>query len=439
VIQDQLLRRGFFPKELPPVFTSENFADFIKLHDDLNIGSELADKTVMSRPAIHNLARPGQMRRKLQIPNPLNFLQLATILDQNWQTVEGHLQKSRLSASKPVDASYVRAFVPECSGGELPKLRAKARATGRYLVKTDISRFYHSIYTHSIPWALHGKDWSKKNRREGLGNELDRVLRNGQDGQTLGIPVGPDTSLVIAEIIGAAIDDRIQDAMPHGFRFMDDFEAAFGSRAAAENGLLRIEEALAEFELGINRLKTTITQLPQVLERPWVNSIRAYHIDEEGAITEDELLRYFSHVFEAASSFSFDPVVAYGVNRLRAIHVDQEVWPMFQDLLFQCALADPSSLPIVLGQQYRHNEYGVSERLDDALNEIIVVHSSLGHASEVTWALWGAIWFQRRLSTEAAFAASGLDDPAAGLMTLLAYDKGVFPGLPNPEAWASCQ
>ncbi|MFM6127183.1 MAG: hypothetical protein ACKPBV_00235 [Sphaerospermopsis kisseleviana] len=28
----------------------------------------------------------------------------------------------------------------------------------KYLIKTDIKNFYPSIYTHSIPWALHKKD-----------------------------------------------------------------------------------------------------------------------------------------------------------------------------------------------------------------------------------------------------------------------------------------
>jgi len=27
----------------------------------------------------------------------------------------------------------------------------------KYLIKTDIKNFYPSIYTHSIPWALHDK------------------------------------------------------------------------------------------------------------------------------------------------------------------------------------------------------------------------------------------------------------------------------------------
>lgn len=34
----------------------------------------------------------------------------------------------------------------------------------RFIAKTDISRFYHSIYTHAVPWAFHGKDAAKSDR-----------------------------------------------------------------------------------------------------------------------------------------------------------------------------------------------------------------------------------------------------------------------------------
>lgn len=37
-------------------------------------------------------------------------------------------------------------------------------------------------------------------------NRLDFILRKGQDGQTVGIRVGPDASRFVAEVISIAID-----------------------------------------------------------------------------------------------------------------------------------------------------------------------------------------------------------------------------------------
>ncbi|MCV5837901.1 RNA-directed DNA polymerase, partial [Escherichia coli] len=78
--------------------------------------------------------------------------------------------------------------------------------------KTDISRFYHSIYTHSIAWTYHTKDISKRNRSNSLfGNVLDKHSQDSQDGQTIGLPIGPDTSLIIAESLLSNIDLKLSE------------------------------------------------------------------------------------------------------------------------------------------------------------------------------------------------------------------------------------
>jgi hypothetical protein len=65
------------------------------------------------------------------------------------------------------------------------------------------------------------------------GNLLDLRVRNAQDGQTIGLPVGPDTSRLLAEIVGTAVDKAVQTALRGkrnwsakqrgGMRFVDDF------------------------------------------------------------------------------------------------------------------------------------------------------------------------------------------------------------------------
>jgi hypothetical protein len=60
------------------------------------------------------------------------------------------------------------------------------------------------MYTHSLAWALDSKENVKTNLRSrisSVGDDLDLAARNGQEKQTKGIPVGPDSSQVLAEII----------------------------------------------------------------------------------------------------------------------------------------------------------------------------------------------------------------------------------------------
>ena len=150
--------------------------------------------------------------------------------------------------------SSSRAIVSRYQYGELTRLRALRRRAARYLLITDIDQFYPTIYTHAIPWALHGKAASKAALKTGktkgapsLGDEIDKALRLMNDGQTQGIPIGPDTSLLVAEVLLAAADDTLLpkassllSAVPapfQGFRYVDDYELAFATLSAAEDTL----------------------------------------------------------------------------------------------------------------------------------------------------------------------------------------------------------
>mgnify|MGYP000856593299 CR=1 FL=1 len=61
-----------------------------------------------------------------------------------------------------------------------------------YVLHTDISDCYGSIYTHSIAWSLHTKVTAKQRRndRSLIGNVIDKHLQDMAYGQTNGIPQG---------------------------------------------------------------------------------------------------------------------------------------------------------------------------------------------------------------------------------------------------------
>lgn len=77
-------------------------------------------------------------------------------------------------------------------------------------VSADLRSFFHSIYTHSIPWAIYGKAWAKIPANRGYthyGNVLDLLSQNLQGAQTIGLPVGPDTSRLLAEVVTSGVDE----------------------------------------------------------------------------------------------------------------------------------------------------------------------------------------------------------------------------------------
>lgn len=73
----------------------------------------------------------------------------------------------------------------------------------KYVFHADVSDCYSSIYTHSIAWAMHGKENAKKNKRNRslTGNMIDLYIQSMQYGQTNGIPQGSVLLDFIAEII----------------------------------------------------------------------------------------------------------------------------------------------------------------------------------------------------------------------------------------------
>jgi len=204
---DSICAHGFLPKELPPQFSSVSLGNFLTASGG-TLPALLQNSTKVADTGVHSLARFGVHRRQLGIPNPIAFSKLASCMVTNWPTLVAAFSLSRFSETKPADRPAPdRPFDRSDSFASRPFVRARVRSTARYLVTADVSRFYHSLYTHSIPWALHTKTVAKTNRTQALlGNQIDKLVREGQDRQTVGIPVGPDTSLILAEIVLAQVD-----------------------------------------------------------------------------------------------------------------------------------------------------------------------------------------------------------------------------------------
>jgi hypothetical protein len=293
-------------------------------------------------------------------------------------------------------------------------------------LRTDITRFYPSIYTHAIPWAFHGKEHAKANRFGGLGNELDRLVRSAQDGQTVGIPVGPDSSLVIAEAIAAVIDEELSGYDFRGMRFMDDYELVFDTRSQAEGALERIEACLSSYELAINPRKTRIDQLPVELDYPWRTSLADYKFPHERKTTRRSILNYFNLMFRLLHENSFEPVIPYGIACLRSADLDPDVWPVLQALLCQCLLADPSCLRSVFQLIEKNKELEPSQLFGDVLNKIISSHVALGHGSEIAWALWVAVKLGMKIHDSVVIELKKSEDPIVRLSAIRARAEGLI-------------
>lgn len=133
-----------------------------------------------------------------------------------------------------------------------------------YLIETDITNCYGSVYTHSIAWALHTKDVAKQQKRGNLiGNIIDKYIRAMRYGQTNGIPQGSVLMDFIAEMVLGYIDTLLSDRIKannitdyHILRYRDDYKIFVNNPHAGEHILKIITEVLAEFGMKPNTLKT---------------------------------------------------------------------------------------------------------------------------------------------------------------------------------------
>ena len=137
-----------------------------------------------------------------------------------------------------------------------------------YVLHTDITDCYGSIYTHSVPWAIHTKPIAKLNRNGNglIGNVIDKHLRDMSFGQTNGIPQGSVLMDFIAEmVLGFAdleLSDRIQQQNIQDYqiiRYRDDYRIFSNNPQVAELITKLLTEILIDLGMRLNAHKTIVS------------------------------------------------------------------------------------------------------------------------------------------------------------------------------------
>ncbi|MBI3525085.1 MAG: RNA-directed DNA polymerase [Betaproteobacteria bacterium] len=439
-----ILARGYFPKELPPPFNTKSFGAFADtapavLHLDLTKKGSKSNLTTL--PAIHNQARSGTLRRKLTIPNPVSQYQVARVVAEGWGTLKSACAVSPISLTTPRYLKHsLRAINTRRAFDAIPVARARSRVASRYVFTTDLSQFYPSIYTHTIPWALHTKSVAKAKPHDYtlLGNVLDLAIRNGQDKQTVGIPIGPDTSLVVAEVILSSVDAKLGGAITErGFRYIDDIGCGFRTIAEAEETLGQLQHLIGDLQLQLNPRKTRITELPSELEASWVPHLRLFSFRTFSAGTQQtDLLSYFGRAFDLAAINREEAILRYSVQRMRSVNISEKNWALYENLLLQCLSVEPGTAPAVIGELYKYHLRMPLDlsRIAESLQQLIEHHAPLHHGSEVVWALWGAICLDCKLDARIVEKSLLASDPCVALCALHAISKGLVLGAVDVSA-----
>ncbi len=139
----------------------------------------------------------------------------------------------------------------------------------QYVLHADISDCYGSIYTHSIPWALHTRPVAKAKRKRGelLGNEIDGTIQDMREGQTNGIPQGSVVMDFIAEMVLGYADELLAERLDAAgvteyyiLRYRDDYRVFVNNPELGELILRTLTEVLIDLGLKLNGSKTSQAQ-----------------------------------------------------------------------------------------------------------------------------------------------------------------------------------
>lgn len=143
----------------------------------------------------------------------------------------------------------------------------------RFMKSLDVSKCFFNIYTHSVSWAIKGKEVAKATRSAfSFESELDSLMQAANYGETNGIVVGPEFSRIFAEIIFQDIDRRIERALHPRFnnsdyairRYVDDFFIFANSKDETETIEGIISSTLEEYKLFLNSGKSIVSIRPFV-------------------------------------------------------------------------------------------------------------------------------------------------------------------------------
>lgn len=406
------VRKGYLPDGLPPSFSTAQIASHFSQKDDKFLSEGL--KPV--RAAIYSASKRGMTRRAFSIIHPMSAFDLAKFIADHEVDINAHFGKSSFSSSRPEKTPDGMRSVKISAHSDVDFEIMKRFSGYRYIAKTDISRFYHSIYTHSIPWAFHGKNESKADKSTNSAgifcNKLDYLVRQGQDGQTIGIPVGPDASRYIAEIVATGIDCEFRKRCAVDnitvLRHVDDVWIGAHAHADAEHALWRYREAMREFELDINESKTNIFEKDYKFSEVWPFEINN-NLDmakSSSAFRKSEKLRAALEIaFSRALTQSDEGVLKYTIRQLDRGEFSGDIWSTIEPFLMRAAVHFGHTIDyvakLVVWRKLTGGEYNV-EQWKNLVLAILDRNGRLGNDSEVCWALYVALRLKIKVPIEIA-------------------------------------
>jgi hypothetical protein len=471
---EKIIEKGYFPKELPPGFYTKKLADnftTVKQNWDTYFVSQTTknegetksefksrryqfiNNFSTSKSSEFSLSKGKLSRRTLKIPNPKHFTKVSELINDKWSVIENFYKISNFSNSYPIEETNIANRSVRTYSKNVQSLRDTIieKSINKLIqVKVDISKFYPTIYTHIISWCLLGKTkakvyYNKTDNELGqlinsgdtdailykYANELDIAVRSCQDKQSIGIPIGPDTSHIISEIITCRIDSEFQNIFNHldveCCRYYDDYYFFVNTQDEADIVIKGILKILNQYQLEVNDKKVKIEEYPFSFENKWVTDLHRFEFKKTNF--SNSIKHYFSVIWGIGkdNNSKTDWIFKYSLRAFEfgTIKIPKNSWKIFENLLIKTALFQPAILDIVTRILLSYKSYintESKEKIKKLIENVIRIHSPVNHSFEISWALWLAKSFDIKIEEDIANNIIETRDPCS-ILILLCIDK----------------
>lgn len=434
-----LLDFGLFAEKVPPCFTSKGLAELaatsmagvLETVDLKALNDAVGDRShdYIRYEAIRDINIP----RHLGIPHPESYALQAQAIKKHWEEIKAHCAKPSPAIS--------RIHVRHVGGGCIFEMNYKGverfqfeedeiewQSGAKFVVKADIATCFPSMYTHSIPWALHGLEVAKKSTGLGklYGNLLDKCTQNARDKQTNGLLIGPHASNIISEIILTSIDTALQ-AKGHKklTRHIDDYTYYADTYEGAERFLKDLGLSLRTYEMALNEKKTRILPLPRPSAENWTQELQRFAFPKGEELRFSIVRSFLDLALENAQAAGTSAPLNYAIKMLADNHGERTLNPRAKRLYVQeainLAISYPYLAPILDKVVFDSHRYtGIDKKIADFAAALVRLGTQKLYPDTIAHALYYALKHKISIPvTEAELlAVLPLDDCVVNVLLL---------------------
>lgn len=399
-----LMQTAYLPVEVPPAISARNFAEYCCY----SYGSLKCEYVNLSKSntqyETYSAPRTKNGRRVLSLVNPVAQIAMSLAITDHRAEIRKLLGNSLGSHySTNTDSVTYRAF----KGLEFRRFEQSCLAIMSaypFILRADISRFFYTAYSHSIPWSVLGKEKAKylyfNNKSQfnkQWSNKLDHCIQAAQSRETFGLPVGPDTSRVLAEMLMTRVEMDLgfsKAAMEGRYaRLIDDFFVGCSSEEEARSILNDLRRTLWQYNLQLNEEKTSISASSRVSLHPlWRASIELIRISSANAERQrQDIHRLLEVTVSLCQQYHNDAPASWACVKLRQVTCSPDNIVFYLETLFRLARDFPVCVRLVCEYLFNHRNFltqeGMYPLVEKWILSIAARHYRQGEELELSWAL----------------------------------------------------